>query len=82
MRNKLKGKKAEPPDMYLVASLQQVKTKGGTKCWSMSAKKYVKATVVNLEAKLAKRDMRLPTIHSLMPTNYHPSKDVSNDLNA
>ena len=46
---KLEWYKAEPPDMYLKASLEQVETKGGTKCWSMSAKKYVKAAVVNLE---------------------------------
>ena len=48
----------------------------------MSAKQYVKADVVNLEATLAKRDMRLPTSNYLMPTNYHPSEDVSNKLNA
>ena len=52
---KLKGHKAEPLDMYLRASLEQVKKKGGTKCWSISTKKYVKAAVVNLEATLAKR---------------------------
>ena len=55
--------------------------KGGTKCWSISAKKYVKSAIVNLEATLAKRDMQLPTSNSLIPTNYHPSEDVSNDLN-
>ena len=54
---KLKGDKAEPPNMYLGASLDQVKTKGRTKCWSMSAKTYVKAAIVNFEATLAKRDM-------------------------
>ena len=79
---KLKGDKSEPPDMYLGASLEQVKTKGGTKCWSISSKKYVKAAVGNLEATLAKRDMRLPTSHSIMLKNYHPSEDVSNELNA
>ena len=54
---KLKGDKAEPPGMYLGASIEQVEMKGGTKCWSMSAKKYIKAAVVNLEATLSKRDM-------------------------
>ena len=52
---RLKGDKAEPPDMYLEASLEKFKTKGGTKCWLMSAKKYFKDAVINLEAKLAKR---------------------------
>ena len=79
---KLKGDKVEPPDMCLGASILQVETKGGTKCWSMSAKKYVKAVVINLEATLAKRDIQLPTSHYTIPTNYHPSEDVSNELNA
>ena len=67
--------------MYLGVPLEQVETNGKTKCWSMSAKKYVKAAVVNLEATLAKIDMQLPTSHYTMPTNYHPSEDVSNKLN-
>ena len=54
---KLKGDKVEPPKMYLGESLEQVETKGGKKCWSMSDKKYVKSAVINLEATLAKRDM-------------------------
>ena len=68
--------------MYLGASLEQVETKGGNKCWSMSSKKYVKASVVNLEATLAKIDMQLPTRHYPIPTNYQPIEDVSSDLNA
>ena len=67
--------------MYLGASLEKVETKGGTKCWSMSAKKYVKAAVVKLEATLSKRDMQLPTSHSPMTTKQHPSEDVTNELN-
>jgi len=34
---KLKDDKAEPPDIYLGATLEQVETQGGTKCWSMSS---------------------------------------------
>ena len=79
---KLKEDKAEPPDMYLGESIEQVKRNGGTKRGSMSSKKHVKATVVNLEATLAKKDMQLPTSHSPMLTNYHASEDVSNELNA
>ena len=48
----------------------------------MSAKTYFKAAVINLEATLANRYMRLPTSNYPMPTNYHPSEDVSNELNA
>ena len=77
----LKGEKSESPEMYLGASLEHVKTKGGTKCWSISTKKYVKSAVVNLEATLDKRDMQLPTSHSPMPEKYHTSEDVSNKLN-
>ena len=68
--------------MYLGASLEQVEMKGGTKSWLMSAKKYVKAAVVNLEATLAKKDIQLPTSNSPIQTNYHPSEDVSKKLNA
>ena len=67
--------------MYMVSSLEQVKRKGGTECWLMFAKKHLKAAVVNLEATLAKREMRLPTSHCPMSKNYHPSEDVSNELN-
>ena len=66
---KLKVHKAEPPDMYLGASLEQIERKGVTKCWSMSDKRYAKAAAVNLEATLAKRDMRLPTSNYQFPTN-------------
>ena len=39
---KLKGEKAEPPDMYLGASLQRVETASSEKCWAMSSEKYVR----------------------------------------
>ena len=39
---KLKGDKAEVPDMYLGASIQKVETADGTKCLTMSADKYIK----------------------------------------
>ena len=44
---KLKGDKAEVPNMYLGASIQKVETSDGTECWVMSAEKYVKAGVDN-----------------------------------
>ena len=78
---KLKDDKAEPPDIYLGASLEQVETQGGTKCWSMSSEQYVKAAVTNLEATLSKQDMRLPTSSVPMSASYHPSEDVSSELN-
>ena len=36
---KLKDDKAEVPDVYLDATLSQVETETGTKCWSMSLRK-------------------------------------------
>ena len=38
---KLKGDKAEKPDMYLGASFSDLETADGTKCWMMSSEKYV-----------------------------------------
>ena len=50
---KLKGDKVEASDMYLGASIKKVETGYGTECWMMSAEKYVKAAVKNVELKLA-----------------------------
>ena len=51
---KLKGDKAELPDMYLGGGLSIVETASGTKCWTMSAEKYIKTPVTNVEENLAK----------------------------
>ena len=67
---KLKYDKYDPPDIYLGASLEQVETQGGTKCWSMSSEQYVKAEVTNLESTLSKQDTRLPNIAVPMSTSY------------
>ena len=45
---RLKDDKAEVPDVYLGATLIQVETDTGTKCWSMSSETYVKAAIDNL----------------------------------
>ena len=42
---KLKYYKAEVPDVYLGATLSQVETEKGTKCWLMSSENYVKAAI-------------------------------------
>ena len=71
---KLKDDKAEVPDMYLGASIQKVETADGTECWMISADKYVKAAVENVELKLSKSKYRLPSrCDTPMATNYHPS---------
>ena len=58
---KLKGDKAEVPDMCLGASIQKLETADGTECCMRSAEKYVKATVENLKLKLSKSNCRLPS---------------------
>ena len=48
----------------------------------MSADKYVKATVKNVELKLAKSNCRLPSCcDTPMATIYHPSEDVTKEMN-
>jgi hypothetical protein len=80
---KLKGDKAEAPDMYLGVTLEKKMNSNGTKCWTMSPQKYVDAAVRNVEEKLAKDGLRLPS-KCLTPlqSTYHPSEDVSAELNA
>ncbi len=50
---KLKGDKIEPPDIYLGAQLDKMFI-GDAECWTMSAEKYVTASVKNVEESLAK----------------------------
>ena len=57
---KLKGDKTEVPDIYLGASIHRVETADGTDCWMMSADKYVKTAVENVELNIAKRNYRIP----------------------
>ena len=74
---KLNDEKAEVPDVYLGATLSQVETETGTKCWSISSEKYVKAAIENLESNFGKSDMHLPKCRTPMSMSYHPSKDVT-----
>ena len=57
---KLKGDKEEVPDMYLGELIQKAETVYGTECWMMSAEKYVKAAVENVELELSKSNCRIP----------------------
>ena len=78
---KLKGGKADTPDMYLGVSLEKKTNPQGTVCWSMSPEKYVAASVLNVEEKLAKEGRALPTnCKTPMLTTYHPSDDTSPEL--
>ena len=53
------------------------------KCWTMSSEKYAKAAIKNVEARLAKIDLRLPyRCDTSMINGYHPSKDVTREMDA
>ena len=47
----------------------------------MSSEKYVKAAIENHKSKLGKSDMHLPKCCTPMSTSYHPSEDVTKELN-
>ena len=51
---KLKDYKIEPPDIYLGASLANMKLYSGKYCWSKSPEKYVKVAVTNVEEDLSR----------------------------
>ena len=74
---KLKGDKAEVPDMCLGGSIAKTRTADETERWTISSEKHVKTAVQNVEESLAKKGLKLP---SKCPTpftsNYHPSGDV------
>ena len=79
----LKGDKAEEPEMYLGGNVARAETASGTQCWTLSSEKYVKTAVANVEEKLAKSRLKLPS-KCAMPfvTGYHPSEDTSKELDA
>ena len=80
---KLKGEKLEVTDMYLSALIQIVEIADGTKCWMMSADKYVKAAVENVKLKISKSNCTLPShCDTPMDTIYHTSEDVTKEMNA
>ena len=80
---KLKGDKAEVPEMYLGGDVEQVQTSNGTKCWTLSSKKYIKTAVDNVKEKLAKNGLRLPSkCKTPFASGFDPSADVSRELDA
>lgn len=78
---KLKGDKAEVPEMYLGGEVAEVENDSGKKCWTMSSDKYLKSAIANVEEKLAKSNMRLPTkCVTPLVSGYHPVEDTSAEL--
>ena len=77
---KLKDDKIEKPEMYLGAQLDQMFV-DGNECWTMSAEKYIQASIKNVESTLAKKGLRLPTkCFTPLPTDYRPELDTSAEL--
>lgn len=80
---KLKGDKAEVPDMYLGAGVTQVSTQSGTRCWTLSSEKYLKTAIANVEEKLAKSNLRLPSkCDTPLTSKYQPGTDTSRELDS
>ena len=79
---KLKDNKIAEPDMYLGAQLGKMQI-DRHECWTMSAEKYVAASVKNVEEALAKRNLRLPTkCYTPLATDYRPELETSSELKA
>ena len=57
---KLNDKKIEPTDVYLGATLSNMKLDSGKYCWTTSPEQYVKAAVTDVEEDLARSGKRLP----------------------
>ena len=69
--------------MYLGGQIQQAEGTDGCQCWTLSSEKYLKTAIANVEDKLAKSGLRLPS-RCITPffSGYHPSTDTSKELDA
>jgi len=78
---KLKGDKAEVPEMYLGGGIKKVENSNDTPCWTLSSEKYLKTAISNVEERLANSNLRLPS-KCITPfsSGYHPSEDTSAEL--
>ena len=80
---KLKGDKAEKPEVCLGGSIATATTDQGTSCWTLSSEKCVNSAVANVEENLAKSNLRLPSdCKTPLKAGYNPSEDTSEELNA
>ena len=80
---KLKGDKAEEPEMYLGGSVSKAITDQGIECWTLSSEKYVKTVQVN-GAEVVRIDVPKPSSTTKKKTVlslYHPGQnDAISDL--
>ena len=80
---KLKDDKMEKPDTYLGADLSSMDNEHGFECWAMSSDKYCAAMIKNVEERLEKKGLRLPS-KCVSPTThgYRPEMDCTAELKA
>ena len=69
--------------MYLGAQITETVNDNGTKCWTLSLEKYLKAAIVNVEETLVKTGNRLTSNYPTpFISGYHSAKDTSPELYA
>jgi hypothetical protein len=77
---KFKNDEVKPLDTYLGSTLK-LKSINGITCWNMSSAKYINALVVNVQEKLATRNMVLPTkCYTPKSAGYRPEDNISPEL--
>jgi Reverse transcriptase (RNA-dependent DNA polymerase) len=77
---KLKDDKVEAPDIYLGAKLEH-KVLNGCPMWTMTSDSYVATAVKNLEERLAKQGLRLPSkCVTPLASGVRPEMDASPEL--
>ena len=80
---KIKDDKMEPPDTCLGATISKIDNVHGEECWAMSSDQYCSALVANVEEKLYKKGLQLPS-RCVTPfsNGYQPSEDFTSELKA
>jgi hypothetical protein len=80
---KFKNDEIAVPEFYLGGKLEE-KNLNDTKCWTMTSRDYVKASIDNIEIQLKQK--KLPPLRTKIDTpmssNYTPETDLSTELNA
>ena len=78
---KLKGDKAEKPEMCLGAVLQEVESDNGTKCLMLSSEKYLEAAIKTVDVKFVMKGQELPPKYDMpVMSCHHPAEDMSAEL--
>jgi hypothetical protein len=69
----IKNNEYGPPTSYLGAGISKVTLNGGSECWSMDSKKYVKAALEVIQGLLAKDGSELRTSKGKHEGGHSPS---------